>query len=141
MMVSGFTAIGKRDGSPDQNIIINDMIGQENTFWFTMPNATVEITPSFCHKVQVDWTPKTYGSVRVVPEGALPGTPVTVYVTVNDGYVQEYVKINGTAVEELSSTGDYSFIMPSGEAKVEVGFMIEPEPVTPTDVTGTDIPE
>ena len=88
---------------------------------FTMPSGNATVTAQFMLPYTVTVTESDNGTVTA-PEKAFRGEEVSLTVTPDTGYVTEWVRIDGEAVEE-----PYTFTMPDKNVTVTAQFKEIPE--------------
>ena len=107
--------------------------GNTKTFSFTMPNYDVHIKPSPRATDPYYITVTSFGAGTAYSDlsTAYPGETVTVYATPSVEWAIDWISVMNTAnnstlpVTELGS-GVYTFLMPEGDANVDVQFYYHP---------------
>lgn len=102
---------------------------QDGIYSFTMPekNYTIIIEQKETGVVVLDYDAEAFetapylvvGETMVEATSVLVGATVNVEYTLNDGFIVTAVKINGSPIE-MSSSGFYSFTMPSGTITLSI---------------------
>ncbi len=106
-----------------------------NTGTFTMPSSDVNLTVTFAQYPTLSANGTNGGgTVLASVPFAAAGTPVTVTVTLNEGY--EIASITGMPAGATESNGVYSFNMPDEDVNIAVTFRMINYAIT-TSATGT----
>lgn len=124
-------------GTPDEDYRLNSITVTDengntvphsyvdtNKYAFDMPDSNVTITGEFVRVYSVTVGETANGMIMREPETAAYGELVNVAVRADNGYELEKLTVDGEAVTDGVTMGDYAFSMPAHDVNITVTFKL-----------------